>query len=109
ARVFAREIQYPDIQIAQSESLYFLGAGSIEALIAEQENTMTSIMLVFHNPDITGFSNSLDYEFHIDNVPTCGLLKYACDIESWADWSASSARFEYYDYPKNPSDRVVEI
>ena len=93
--------------IGVEPDLYFLGSGSIEEVILAQDDSHQSIMLVFHNPDITHFANAIDYNFHIDNVPTCGLVKLACDIEQWRDWSRDNAEFEYFDYPKNLSGQVI--
>ncbi len=89
------------------DGLYFLGSGSIEELILQQDNQLESLMLVFHNPDITHFSNSLDYDLSIDNVPTCGLLRFECETDDWQQWTKDVTRFDYFDYPKNESDAVV--
>ena len=67
------------------------------------------MMLVFHNPDITGFANSLDVDLRIDNVPTAGLVCFSCDVDRWADFNRDTARFAYFDYPKNASDEVVRL
>ena len=107
AALFASECRYLVDEILLNEALYFLGPGSIEELIRLQSSRQSSMMLVFHNPDITTLVNSLDYRFHIDNVPTCGLLKFDCDIKCWSEWSPGCNRFEYYDYPKNISNEVV--
>ena len=63
-------------------------------------------MLVFHNPDITYFTNSIDYDFQIDNMPTCSLVKMNCDIARWSGWSRDTTTFEYFDFPKNDSGEV---
>jgi phosphohistidine phosphatase len=107
AKLFAGQCGYPHHEVEVAEALYFLGSGSIEELIKQQGPEVGALMLVFHNPDITSISNSLDYEFHIDNVPTCGLLRFECDIENWNHWSSDKTRFEYFDYPKNTSGQVI--
>lgn len=109
ARLFAEACGYDTDRIDVAEDLYFLGAGSIEALIRAQSDSVGSLMLVFHNPDITSFANSLDYELHIDNVPTAGLVRFSCGIGSWAEFDRDTTRFEYFDYPKNPSDTVLRF
>ena len=87
--------------------LYFSGSGSIEDIILAQDDRVRALMLVFHNPDITYFTNSIDYDVRIDNVPTCGLVRFDCDIAQWRDWSRDNSQFAYFDYPKNPADAVV--
>ena len=107
AKLFAAQCGYSHEEVEIAEALYFLGDGSIEELIKHQQSEVRALMLVFHNPDITSFSNSLDYELNIDNVPTCGLLRFECDIDDWHQWSRDNTRFEYFDYPKNPSEQPV--
>ena len=87
--------------------MYFLGSGSITEVIRSQQDRLQSLMLVFHNPDITQLANSIDYDFRVDNIPTCGLVKFSCAIANWCDWSQESTRFEYFDFPKNDSGAVL--
>ena len=107
AQLFAEAIGFPCSDVVVEDDLYFLGSGSIGDVILSQDDQLQSIMLVFHNPDITHFVNSIDYEVNIDNVPTSGLVKLECDIVHWRDWASASTRFDYFDYPKNLSGEVV--
>ena len=107
AELFAQHCGFAVDSIAIEEDLYFLGSGSVEAVIRQQDDRLQSLMLVFHNPDITQFVNSIDYDFHVDNVPTCGLIKLNCDIAQWRDWSRGNSAFDYFDFPKNDSGEVL--
>ena len=107
AQLFCQACGFPPQDILIEPELYFSGSASIEDLILAQDDRLRSVMLVFHNPDITYFTNSIDYDVRIDNVPTSGLVKLASDIAQWRDWSRDNTVFEYFDYPKNPSDEVV--
>lgn len=107
AELFARACGYAAGDIAIDPDLYFLGSGSIEGVILAQSDELQAVMLVFHNPDITEFANSIDYAFRIDNVPTCGLLRLSCDIARWSDWSRERASVDYFDFPKNDSGSVL--
>ena len=93
--------------IVVEPDLYFQGSGSIEDVIQRQDDRYASLMLVFHNPDITYFANSLGEDLYIDNVPTSGLVSSTCAVDSWSDWSRRQSQFEYFDYPKNLSGDVV--
>ena len=104
AELFAEACDFPQDNIVEESDLYFTSTRAIEDLIVRQEQQIQSLMLVFHNPDITYFANSIDTANHIVNVPSCGLIKLSCDIESWRDWSVSNTRFDYFDYPKKVSD-----
>jgi phosphohistidine phosphatase len=107
AELFAGACGFPATGIAHEENLYFLGNRSIENVILAQDDQLQSLMLVFHNPDITYFANSIDYDFRIDNIPTCGLVRVNCDIAHWSDWSRDNTTFEYFDFPKNDSGEVL--
>jgi len=107
AELFCEACGFPVQDIETEPDLYFLGSGSIEDVILRQDDQLRALMLVFHNPDITFFTNSFDEEVHIDNVPTSGLVKLSCDIAQWRDWSRANSAFDYFDYPKNLSGAVI--
>ena len=107
AELFAEACGFPSENILEEADLYFTSTQSIEDLIVRQDEEIQSLMLVFHNPDITYFANSIDTANRIANVPTCGLIKLNCDIASWQDWSVSNTRFDYFDYPKKGSPKKV--
>ncbi|MGD8348291.1 MAG: histidine phosphatase family protein [Gammaproteobacteria bacterium] len=85
AQLFCEACGFPTEEIEIEPGLYFSGSGSIGDLILAQDDRVHSMMLVFHNPDITQFVNSIDYDVRIDNVPTCGLIKLIGDIAQWRD------------------------
>jgi phosphohistidine phosphatase len=107
AELFAEACGFAEDDIETDSNLYFLGSGSIEDLIQSQEDQVETLMLVFHNPDITGFANAIEDDVRIDNVPTCGLIRLSCDLSVWSDWTRAQTSFEYFDYPKNLSDEVI--
>ncbi len=107
AELFCETCGFALDEIALDDDLYFLGSGSIEDVILRQDDGFQSLMLVFHNPDITWFANSIDDDVRIDNIPTAGLVRLGSDIEHWQDWSRANSVFEYFDYPKNSSGAVI--
>ena len=107
ANAFVKACGLSGQQLAEVPGLYFRGLRAFETAIKSDNGAANALMLVSHNPDLTGFSNSLDRDWHIDNVPTCGLLRFESDINSWQDWSPASCYFVYYDYPKNPDTKPV--
>jgi len=104
AQLFCEACGYPPDDIVIEPDLYFSGITSIEDLICAQDDRLRALMLVFHNPDITYFANSIDYDFHIDNVPTCGLVRLVSDIAQWRDWTRDNTDVDYFDYPKNTGE-----
>jgi len=100
AQLFVEACGLSSTIISEEPELYFSGSSSIENIIVSQDDNIQSLMLVFHNPDITHFSNSIDAAHRIVNVPTCGLIKLTSNINCWQDWSVASTDFDYFDYPK---------
>ncbi len=107
AELFCETCGFAPGEIVLDDDLYFLGSGSIEDVILRQDDGFQSLMLVFHNPDITWFANSIDDDVCIDNIPTAGLVKLVSDTKHWQDWSRAKSEFEYFDYPKNISGAVI--
>ncbi len=103
AELFANACGYSPEMIVEEAELYFSSTRSIEGIIVNQDDRYRSLMLVFHNPDITQLVNSIDAAIRIDNIPTCGMVKLVSDIDRWRDWSVSNTRFEYFDTPKRIS------
>ncbi len=103
AELFAEACGFPAGKIVEQPELYFSGMDTIEKIIVSQDDQYRSLMLVFHNPDINNFVNSINSTPYINNVPTSGLVKFISDIDHWRDWSSSNAQFEYFDYPKKSS------
>ncbi|MEE8365836.1 MAG: histidine phosphatase family protein [Gammaproteobacteria bacterium] len=104
AELFANACGYSPEMIVEEAELYFSSIRSIEGIIVNQDDQYRSLMLVFHNPDITQLVNSIDAAIRIDNIPTCGMVKLVSDIDRWRDWSVSNTRFEYFDTPKRISE-----
>jgi len=100
AELFADACGFPAEKIVHESDLYFSGARSLQSIIINQDDQYRALMLVFHNPDITEFANSIDATNQIYNMPTCGIVKLVSDIYLWRDWSRSNTEFEYFDYPK---------
>ena len=100
AQLFAEAIGLDAEQIIEDSELYFSGERAIPHIIQSQDDHYASLMLVFHNPDITAFTNSIAGSYRIDNIPTCGLVKLVSETDYWGEWSRSNTELEYFDYPK---------
>ncbi|MCP4187335.1 MAG: histidine phosphatase family protein [Gammaproteobacteria bacterium] len=103
AELFVKAAGYAREIIDEEPDLYFSSMRMVEDIILEQDDRFQALMLVFHNPDITYFANSINTANRITNVPTCGLIKLEGDINQWLDWSVRKTSFCYFDYPKKIS------
>ncbi len=104
AELFANACGYSPKKIPERPNLYFSSTRSIEDIIVTQGDQCRSLMLVFHNPDITQFVNLIGGVNRIDSIPTCGMVKLVSDVDRWRDWSVLNTRFEYLDAPKKISE-----
>ena len=99
AQLFAEASGNQKNLIRTDPALYFEGQNGIEQVIRAIKDSCNAVMLVFHNPDITAFANTVAND-RINNLPTCGLIKIQGNIDHWHQWSTDAAAMIYFDYPK---------
>ena len=58
------------------------------------------MVLVGHNPGFTDLANWM-LNVNVDNIPTCGVLEAALDIEFWAQANRKTGRLLNFDYPRH--------
>lgn len=98
AKAFASVFGLNDVQFL--DRLYHPATAIFLEVIQSlpEHSRMTAIFS--HNPGITDFANMLS-GFHIDNIPTSGIVGVQADIQSWSDFDPSSSKFWFFDYPKS--------
>lgn len=102
AKIIASEIGYPKEKIIFDKNIYEATGRRLLEIIAGVETRFNSVMLFGHNPGITVLSNNLSDRF-IDNIPTCGVVALGFS-NSWDNLKMKSAKFLFFDYPKNHKD-----
>ena len=103
ARIIAFELGLPRDFPTTEPALYHAWPYTILDIVQRQDDACSDLMLVGHNPGFTEFANALAPDFRIDNLPTAGIVAVELDVETWPEADAGSARFVFYDYPKNPA------
>ena len=99
ARRIAREIGYPEAEIAFEADLYDATPRAILAVIQALPAEFEHVALVGHNPGLTDLHNRLA-DAHIDNIPTAGVVELELAVEAWTQVDAGSARLIDFDFPK---------
>ena len=84
--------------------LYHASPGEILNVIAEQADTIDSLVVVGHNPGMTYLCNMLVPALKLPNLPTAGAVSVLCDTDTWSAIDTARFRLAFYDYPKNPVD-----
>jgi phosphohistidine phosphatase len=99
AEAIAAALEYSWDGIVVEEGLYEADAEEILELIEEQDDWVDRLMLIGHNPGLTMLANHLAAQ-DIGNVPTCGVVQLAYDIESWGEVAQREPVAVLFDYPK---------
>ena len=101
AKLIARAIGYDEKNIQWAEELYHCYAPTFEKIISETDDAVKTIMIVAHNPGITGYANEKVTGLSIDNIPTCGMVAFNVHTAAWNQFPGVKGTFRFFDYPKN--------
>jgi len=87
-------------QLVTTDEIYEAPVSALAQTIKAQPDTFEIIMLVGHNPGVSGFAEFLSVGAHLQ-MPTCAMACLQLDIDSWKDLYRDCANLLWYDYPKN--------
>ena len=107
ARLLADSLGYPREFLQSDRSLYHADPGRILSIVAQQEDSFAHILVVGHNPGLTELAEELISDFHLDNLPTAGIVAVELSIDQWSQVKDVDGRLRFYDFPKNP--RPVDV
>lgn len=95
----AAETGYAKSKIKTDKNLYHAADAEILRIVQELDDHYACVWIFGHNPGLTDFVNLLT-DADIENIPTCGVVACALDIQTWdeATWKKGSVIF--FDYPK---------
>lgn len=105
AKRIAKELKYPKDDIKTDRRLYHADEETFLAVVKELKDKLDVVMIFSHNPGLTEFVNSLmNGQLDIDNVPTCGVVAFQFDLDSWKDVDWGKGKLLFFDYPKSKED-----
>jgi len=99
ATIIAAELGYPKKNIILAQKIYDNGLQEILQIIANSNDTIKSLMVVGHNPDLTIMAEILSGTM-ISNIPTSGVFCLDFNNSSWKDISPASGTKVFFEYPK---------
>ena len=99
AKKLAKELGYKK-KIVQNENLYNATEWQMLEVIHSFDFQLERVMLVTHNPGLTDFVNQISGR-RVENIPTCGIVELAFEVESWRDIGKVKPVDFTFDYPKN--------
>jgi phosphohistidine phosphatase len=108
AELVAKALGTKRKEIRTERALYLASPDDILGVVRALDDSLTSVLLVGHNPGLTELVNRLLPDLALDNLPTSGAVGIDLSTSSWRDAATARAKLAYYDYPKNPELIVTE-
>jgi phosphohistidine phosphatase len=101
AKRMAEALKFRKEKIKTDSNLYHADDDTILDVIRGINDKHDVAMIFGHNPGLTDFVNAIaEVEVNIDNVPTCGVVAFTLDVESWKNVGFKCGRLLFFDYPK---------
>ena len=95
----AEEIGYAKSKIKTYKNLYHAEDAEILRIIQALDNKYACVWIFGHNPGLTDFVNLLA-DAGIDNIPTCGVVACALNVQAWDEANRKKGTVTFFDYPK---------
>lgn len=89
ANIFISNLNIDKSIFHLNHDLYDFSGSNLVKVIKGCNDSIDNLMVFGHNHAITAFVNTYG-DSYIDNVPTCGVVIIAFDIESWKDLKSGS-------------------
>jgi len=105
ALIFARTFDFDMKNFRLEKSIYEGSASTLIELVNNLPESKKSCMLFGHNPGITNLCNLLGEDLFFDNVPTCGLVAFTFQLDSWKQVEPKAGKLNYYQFPKDFKNR----
>ena len=99
AHYFAKEFDINIEQIDYQSDIYEAMETDILHVIQDLPDTANVVLLFGHNPSLTYFTNNFNSN-PIENLPTCGIVRIALNVDEWSKFSDQTARVTGLWYPK---------
>lgn len=99
ARELARCLQLPDSACSAVPEMYEACHETLLNLLQGQADSLTSIMLVGHNPGLADLGHYLSGE-SFEHFPTAAVAHLMLDVRSWSELAENCGRLQQLDYPK---------
>jgi phosphohistidine phosphatase len=104
AKKYADIFEIPHDDIIQDMDIYHLGTRYILNLIKKQADSIDTLMIVGHNPDITSLA-SVTTGNYIDNVPTGAWVCVDFDADNWAKIESKTGQLRLFAKPLKKSKK----
>lgn len=100
AKKIAKELGYKKAAIQTQQRLYHAEAEEILAVVRELDDNDEIVFVFGHNPGLTDFVNMVGNGVDIENIPTCGVVVFKCNVKSWIELQPGACELLNFDFPK---------
>ena len=102
ARLLAETFNYPIANITTDGAIYaFEGPDdTILPIVHALQRSRQTALLVGHDPLFSAFAHYLNHAF-TDSLPTCGVVCFAFDVDSWSEVSQNRGILRFFYAPKH--------
>ena len=98
ASLIAEQINFDTNRIQYIEEIYDAPVRVLLKMVNQISDDNDSAFIVGHNPGVSYLAEYITDE-HIGPLTTCGVVKVATELESWADISSGTCKVDFYIYP----------
>ncbi len=99
AKILAEKIEYPESKILVNKKIYRAVFRDLFKEIKNLDDSLSTVMIVGHNPELTDFLSSLTNSY-VEDIPTAGICMIQLSISSWADIEEGCGKLVSFEYPK---------
>jgi phosphohistidine phosphatase len=90
-------LNYPIAEAVYTDELYFAGPGEIVKLIQSLSESISSVLIIGHNPSMQMYIDAISENSHI-KYSTCGLAEILVE-SSWKDLSLKKCKLKSFIQP----------
>jgi phosphohistidine phosphatase len=81
------------------QELYLTSSDAIKEIISIQDDDITAMFIVGHNPYLHELANSLIDE-HISKFPSLGIIAIEFAVNTWSDIERVKGKIDFFIFPK---------
>ncbi len=100
ARIIAEHFSYDEKKIDLNSQIYNANVEDLLHIIRELDDKYNKVVLVGHNPTVTGMIGYLTPNF-IEHLPTSGCAEIQFDVKTWKMIMQLSGNLSFVDFPSN--------
>ncbi len=100
AKIFAKNLDYPEEKIVTREFLYeYFESDKLIELILEVDSSSNCVFVFGHNPTMEELASDLCPDFN-EFLPTSGIVVIEFKTNEWETISSGKGRLKMFDIPK---------